>query len=72
LSLLTSRCGFYPIEALRSATLTTARRFGLKDRGRLSEGLRADVLIVNGDPTVDIGCTMDIAEVWRGGAALER
>lgn len=71
LSLLTSRCDFTPGEALRSATATTASRLGLKDRGRLAEGLRADVLMVKGDPTVDIGCTIDIAGVWRGGVALE-
>jgi imidazolonepropionase-like amidohydrolase len=61
-----------PIESLRSATATTARRFGLKDRGRLAEGLRADVVMVRGDPTADIECTMDIAGIWRGGVALNR
>jgi hypothetical protein len=72
LSLLTSRCDLTPIESLRSATATTARRFGLKDRGRLAEGLRADVVMVRGDPTADIECTMDIAGIWRGGVALNR
>ena len=48
------------------------RRFGLKNRGKLAEGLRADVLMAKGDPTVDIRCTIDIAGIWRGGAALER
>jgi hypothetical protein len=71
LSLLTTRCDLTPGEALRSATATTARRFGLKDRGRLAKGLRADVLMVRGDPTVDIRCTMDIASIWRGGVALK-
>jgi imidazolonepropionase-like amidohydrolase len=71
LSLLTSRCDLTPAEALRSATGTTARRFGLKDRGRLAKGLRADALIVRGDPTVDIERTMDITGIWRGGVALK-
>jgi imidazolonepropionase-like amidohydrolase len=72
LSLLTSRCDLTPSEALRSATATTARRFALKDRGRLAKGLRADVLMVRGDPTADIRCTMDIVGIWRGGVALKR
>ena len=30
---------------------TPARAFGLKDRGRIAPGLRADLLLVDGDPT---------------------
>ncbi|TVY73562.1 hypothetical protein LSUE1_G008422 [Lachnellula suecica] len=71
LGLYVHRCGFTGVEALISATSTTARRFSLNDRGRIAEGLRADLLMVKGDPTSDIGCTMDIAGVWRGGVALE-
>lgn len=70
LSLYVGRCGFTPEEALKSATSTTARRFNMPDRGRLAEGLRADVLLVKGDPTEDIRCTLNIAGVWRGGQAL--
>jgi len=47
------------------------RRFNLVDRGHLKEGLRADVLLVKGDPTVDIGNTLNVAGVWRGGEALK-
>ncbi|NBH12237.1 amidohydrolase family protein, partial [Amycolatopsis sp. SID8362] len=32
--------GLTPAQALRAATATTARRFGLGDRGRIAEGLR--------------------------------
>jgi len=71
LSLYTERCGFTPIEALKSATSTTARRFNLIDRGQLKEGLRADILFVKGDPTIDIGNTLNVAGVWRGGKALK-
>lgn len=67
LFLYVERCGFSPIEALRSATSVTARRFKLDDRGSLKEGLRADVLLVKGDPTTDIGCTMNLVGIWRGG-----
>jgi len=71
LSLYTERCGFTPIEALKSATSTTARRFNLVDRGLLKEGLRADILFVEGDPTLDIAHTLNVAGVWRGGEALK-
>ncbi len=46
--------GLNPIEALRSATSIPARRFGLTDRGRIVPGFRADLLLVEGDPTTNI------------------
>ncbi|MET9591640.1 amidohydrolase family protein [Streptomyces sp. NPDC006516] len=61
------RAGLTPVQALRAATLTPARRFGLEDRGRVAEGLRADLLLVDGDPTVTIGDTLNLREVWRRG-----
>ncbi|WP_410566866.1 amidohydrolase family protein [Amycolatopsis sp. cmx-4-61] len=62
--------GLTPGEALRAATATTARRFGLADRGRIAEGLRADLLLVDGDPTENIGDTLDTRAIWRRGARL--
>ncbi|GLY43280.1 imidazolonepropionase [Amycolatopsis sp. NBRC 101858] len=62
--------GLTPAQALRAATATTARRFGLGDRGRVAEGLRADLLLVDGDPTVDIGDTLDTRAIWRRGTRL--
>ncbi|WP_040950910.1 amidohydrolase family protein [Gorillibacterium massiliense] len=59
--------GFTPIEALQSATSKTARRFGLNDRGRIVEGARADLVLVDGDPTVNITDTLSIREVWLRG-----
>lgn len=56
-----------PVEALRAATATPARRFGLGDRGRIIEGLRADLLLVDGDPTTTISDTLNLREVWRRG-----
>ncbi|MBB1154058.1 MULTISPECIES: amidohydrolase family protein [Amycolatopsis] len=62
--------GLTPERALRAATATTARRFRLSDRGRVAEGLRADLLLVDGDPTRDISDTLNIRAVWRRGARL--
>ncbi|MET0384629.1 MAG: amidohydrolase family protein [Polyangiales bacterium] len=64
------RAGLTPIEALRAATSTAARRFGLLDRGKIAPGLRADLLLVEGDPTVRIGDTLNIRAVFRRGTRL--
>ncbi|MHA6620596.1 hypothetical protein [Pseudonocardia sp. DLS-67] len=49
-----------------------ARHFGLDDRGRISPGLRADLVLVAGDPTADIRATAAIVDVWRRGVRHER
>lgn len=64
------RAGLTPVEALRAATATTARRFGLDDRGRIATGLRADLLLVDGDPTTTISDTLNTRAVWRRGTRL--
>ncbi len=62
--------GLTPIEALWAATSTPARRFGLADRGRIVAGARADLVLVDGDPTSDINTTLSILEVWRSGTKI--
>jgi imidazolonepropionase-like amidohydrolase len=64
--------GLRPAEALHAATAAPARRFSLSDRGRIAPGLRADLLLVDGDPTTDIATTRAIAGVWRRGVAVAR
>ena len=59
--------GLSPVEALRAATSTPADRFGLTDRGRIAAGARADLLLVDGDPTTTISDTLSIRAVWRLG-----
>lgn len=64
---LLMRAGLSALQALRAATSLPARRFGLTDRGRVEEGCRADLLLVDGNPTVNIGDTLSIRAVWRQG-----
>lgn len=64
--------GLTPAEALTAATSTPARIFHLDDRGTIAPGKRADLLLVNGDPTVDIKSTRDIAGVWKDGIEADR
>ncbi|MFP5071095.1 amidohydrolase family protein [Pseudonocardia nantongensis] len=59
--------GYTPLEALRATTALPARWFGLDDRGRIAPGLRADLLLVDGDPTVDLTATRAVRRVWIGG-----
>jgi len=64
--------GLTPVQALGAATSASARAFRITDRGRIAKGLRADLLLVNGDPTRDITATRDIAGIWKGGVAIDR
>ena len=66
------RAGLTPSEALAAATSVPARRFRLTDRGRIAPGLRADLLMVDGDPTRDIHATRAIVTVWKNGYAVAR
>ena len=53
--------------ALAAATSAPAAALGLPDRGTLTPGLRADLLLVDGDPELDITATRRVAQVWRAG-----
>jgi imidazolonepropionase-like amidohydrolase len=64
--------GLTPIAALRAATSAPAKAFRLADRGRIRKGLRADLVLVEGDPTRDILRTRAIVTVWKMGVAVER
>lgn len=62
--------GLTPAEALRGATSAAADTFRLTDRGVITPGRRADLLLVDGDPTVDIAATRNIRGVWIGGTRV--
>jgi imidazolonepropionase-like amidohydrolase len=59
--------GLTPVEALRSATGEPAGYFGLTGRGVIASGKRADLLLVEGDPTVSIGDIRNTKGVWIKG-----
>lgn len=64
--------GLSPSEALAAATVKPAQFFSLKDRGRIAKGMRADLVLVDGDPTRDITATRAIVAVWKNGVAIDR
>jgi imidazolonepropionase-like amidohydrolase len=59
--------GMTPIEALRAATSNPAKAFDLRDRGRIAEGLKADLLLVDGKPDQNITDTRKLAMIWKAG-----
>ncbi|MEU4761900.1 amidohydrolase family protein [Actinosynnema sp. NPDC023794] len=69
---LLTRAGLTPLEALAAATSAPAVHFGLTDRGRIAPGLRADLLLVDGDPATDITAIGAVADVWRRGVRSAR
>jgi imidazolonepropionase-like amidohydrolase len=59
--------GLSTVEALRAATVLPAQHFGLRDRGVIEPGRRADLVLIDGDPIADIRATRLIRRVWCAG-----
>jgi imidazolonepropionase-like amidohydrolase len=64
--------GYSPLQALAAATSVPARLFDLSDRGRIRPGLRADLVLVEGDPTQNILATRNIVAVFKKGIRVRR
>ncbi|KAI8710715.1 Amidohydro-rel domain-containing protein [Fusarium sp. LHS14.1] len=63
--------GLSNLDALRAATVVPTMVFGLRDRGEISLGQRADMVLVEGDPLQDITTTRRIRKVWIGGVEMD-
>ena len=59
--------GLSTVEALCAATVLPAQHFGLRDRGVIEPGRRADPVLIDGDPLADIRATRQIRQVWCAG-----
>ena len=66
------KAGLTPEQALAAATSVPAHFFHLNDRGRIAPGLRADLVLVGGNPQKDITDTRNIVRIWKGGQPVER
>lgn len=60
------RLGMEPVRAVRMATLNAARVYGMKDRGAVAPGFRADLVVLD-----DLG-SVSIREVYKGGVPLSK
>lgn len=66
------QAGITPAEVLRIATWNGARYAGvLADRGSIETGKLADLLLVDGDPTVDISAIRKVALVVTQGRSID-
>ena len=69
---LLARAGLTPLQALAAATALPAAKFGLADRGRIAKTYRADLILVEGDPTTRIADTLSIVSIWKNGYPVDR
>lgn len=67
---LLARTGMAPGEILAGATSRTTEVFGLPDRGAVRAGLRADLVLVDGDPARDVTAVRNIEAVWIDGRRI--
>ena len=59
--------GFTPLQAITIATSNTAALLKLDDRGSVTTGKLADLLVLDADPSTDIANTRKIHSVWHRG-----
>jgi hypothetical protein len=66
------RLGLSPREALAAATNNYALQFGWNELGQIAPGRRADILVVDGDPTANIWNARRISGLIMDGNVLDR
>lgn len=66
------RLGLTPREALAAATNNYADKFGWHDIGLIAPGRRADLVVLDADPTVNIANSRTIDAVFLSGELLDR
>ena len=66
------RLGLSPREALASATNNYAQQFGWNELGLIAPGRRADILVIDGDPTVNVWNARRITTLIFDGNVVDR
>ena len=62
------KAGMTPMEAIQSATIVSARAMGMeRQSGTIETGKRADMILVEGDPLVNIGDLRRVSRVVANG-----
>ena len=70
--LLMARAGLSAMQILASLTTAPAQRWGEADRGRVAAGQQADLVVLDGDPAVDVRQFGKVRCTIRGGALIYR
>jgi len=65
------RAALTPTEVLKTATSNVAARYGLRDRGSIEPGKRADLLLIDGDPTAAVSAVANIVGIWQAGVRIK-
>lgn len=69
---LLAEAGIPPLEVIKIATQNGAEAMGvLDDRGTITVGKRADLIIINGDPSIDIKNIYKIEAVFKKGVGYD-
>jgi hypothetical protein len=66
------RLGLSPREALAAATNNYALQFGWNELGQIAPGRRADILVIDGDPTTNIWNARHISSLIVDGNVMDR
>lgn len=66
------RLGLSPREALAAATNNYSLQFGWNELGQIAVGRRADILVIDGDPTLNIWNTRNISVLIEDGNIIDR
>ncbi len=60
--------GMKPVEVLKSATSINADVFGYGDKlGRIRKGLLADMIAVQGNPSIEVKAVRDVSFIMKDG-----
>ncbi|MBN2851693.1 MAG: amidohydrolase family protein [Clostridia bacterium] len=68
---LLKESGMTAYEAILATTLVAAKCLALEDRGMISEGKRADIIAVKGNPLEHIDCLKDVAGIIKNGKVIK-
>ncbi|MDH4255882.1 MAG: amidohydrolase family protein, partial [Gammaproteobacteria bacterium] len=67
---LVREVGLTEMEAIMAGTSEAARILRQRDLGAIAEGKLADIIVVDGDPLMDIGAMRNVARVIKDGRVV--
>ena len=71
LRLLVEECDLSPLEAIQAATIRPAQYFRLDNVGKVKEGYRADLILLEKNPCENINFSKTIIKVIKNGKIID-